>query len=163
MVGHSLADYRNIYTDSAAGKPRRISVDNTNRLHKTAVAWITKEITDAKTQGLRVIVLTHHAPSCTATSHPDYATSPIASAFSTNLEHLMDDSVVSGVYNRPFVSTPRAVLIIVPVAAWCYGHTHYNNDQVIRNVKVMANQRGYIHEDVNQYDRECVVCIAAPQ
>ena len=29
------------------------------------------------------------------------------------------------------------------VRAWAYGHTHFNNDQVMHGARVLSNQRGY--------------------
>lgn len=80
----------------ATGVPRRLRVADTNRLHAEAVAWIERETTEAKDRGLSVVVLTHHTPSFRGTSNPVYAGSPIASAFSTDLEHLMGADATSG-------------------------------------------------------------------
>eukprot|EP00035_Acanthoeca_spectabilis_P018442 m.391573 g.391573 ORF g.391573 m.391573 type:complete len:313 (+) comp16760_c1_seq7:3989-4927(+) len=95
-VERGLNDYHRIFIGAEGGVPRRLRVADTNRLHAEAVAWIERETAEAKERGLSVVVLTHHTPSFRGTSNPVYAGSPIASAFSTDLEHLMGADATSG-------------------------------------------------------------------
>src|SRR4051794_14988066 len=50
---------------------RKLLVEDTNRWHDEALAWLKSQLAKAKEAGERVVVLTHHAPimkSC----HPRY-------------------------------------------------------------------------------------------
>ena len=96
------------------------SVAQTNQMHAEDVAFLEGEIDRAEARGIRLIVVTHHAPLTVGTSHPRF--SRLNSAFATDLRHLVD---------RP------------GVAAWIFGHTHHSCDLG----KVVSNQRGYVGED----------------
>ncbi|KAG6001469.1 hypothetical protein E4U21_004301 [Claviceps maximensis] len=72
-----------------------------------------------------VLVATHHAPCKDGTSRPCDANSPWSPAFATDL---LDQRGWEG------------------VKVWAFGHTHYSTDFRAgrSNVRVVANQRGYV-------------------
>ena len=92
--------------------------------HARDVAWIRAEIALADVDDADLIVVTHHAPSLRGTSHPKHAGSPLNCAFASDLD---------------------GVLLVPPVKAWIYGHTHYSNAQTLSpsGVRLLSNQRGY--------------------
>lgn len=114
-VTYFLADFRRI---------REWSVDKNNARHAQAVAFIECELCRAMQDGMRVLVISHHAPHTSETSRPEHRGSPVSSAFATDLKHLL----------RP------------PVVAWAYGHTHHSNMQMVGDVLLISNQRGYYGE-----------------
>eukprot|EP00195_Chlamydomonas_chlamydogama_P008584 CAMPEP_0202890936 /NCGR_PEP_ID=MMETSP1392-20130828/1173_1 /ASSEMBLY_ACC=CAM_ASM_000868 /TAXON_ID=225041 /ORGANISM="Chlamydomonas chlamydogama, Strain SAG 11-48b" /LENGTH=309 /DNA_ID=CAMNT_0049574591 /DNA_START=24 /DNA_END=953 /DNA_ORIENTATION=- len=99
------------------------SVADSNEEHRQDVAWLRAETALAEADGVRLVVVTHHAPLLTGTSHPQFLGSPTNCAFATDLSHLM-----------------RA-----PIALWVFGHTHFCSRQVKGpgSVVVVSNQRGY--------------------
>ena len=90
-----IADYRKI---------KGFDVEDGLDLHREHVAWLGGELKRAEDDGVRLVVLTHHAPLLDGTSAPCQDNSPLMSAFATDLPHLL----------RP------------PVALWVYGHTHFS-------------------------------------
>lgn len=90
------------------------------QLHREDVAFIEHEIERARSDGIGLLVATHHAPSFRGTSHPMFDDDDMKYAFATNLDRLIGD----------------------PVVGWVHGHTHYSH----RTGLVMSNQRGYVHE-----------------
>jgi len=43
---------------------------------------------------------------------------------------------------------------------WCYGHTHFNNDQTLgRGVRLVCNQRGYRYTQEKNYRKDLVLTI----
>lgn len=104
------------------GDYRRIpgfTVKSSNEEHTTDVCWLNGEITRAETDKKNLVVVTHHAPLKTGTSHPKFHWSRLNCAFATDLPDLLHRT---------------------PVKVWVHGHTHYNH----REHKVlMTNQKGY--------------------
>lgn len=115
-VGCLVADYRRI---------TGWSLKRNNAQHAFDVDFIKTEIDQALKDEKVLILLTHHAPLLTGTSHLQYENSGISSAFQTDLSHLMG----------------------APVAMWCFGHTHHCSDQMCGTTRVVSNQRGYSWED----------------
>lgn len=120
MVYSMLADHRYI---------TNWSVNHNNAAHAAELDWLKSSIASVKAAGKQAIVLTHHAPSFHGTFAPEHASSPISSAFSTELEYLLNP----------------------PVVLWMFGHTHYTSDQCINGIRLCSNQVGYPHEGV-KYD-----------
>merc|ERR1711935_592610 len=114
---------------------RQLSPADTSRWHSLAVAWLQREITRLKSDGVSSIgVLTHHTPSMQGTSHPSFEGSnadPISHAFSTDL---------SAVYET-----------VSELKLWAYGHTHYNNDRTVGTTRLVSNQRGYYPQENLDY------------
>lgn len=95
-----------------------------NHLHRVDSKWLRDRLVEAERSGVRCLVVTHHAPRITGTSHPGHAGSALNCAFSTDLEEML----------RP------------PVAAWIHGHTHFSHATEVPHsggVLLLANQRGY--------------------
>lgn len=78
------------------------------------------------------VVVTHHAPSARSV-HPRYHGSVLNSAYASDLDNLVD----------------RADL-------WIHGHVHHRQDYRIGDGRVVANPRGYGHED-SGFEPELVV------
>jgi len=60
-------------------------------------------------------------PLIEGTSDPAFDDSLCKCAFSTDLERMMKE----------------------PVKVWCFGHTHFSSDRIVRGVRVVSNQMGY--------------------
>jgi len=77
------------------------------------------------------VVLTHHAPSMTGTSEPQYE-GPFSNrmnfAFSSSLEYSFKNFGKQGNSN---------------ISYWCYGHTHFSNQVDMFGTMVCSNQLGY--------------------
>ncbi len=131
-VGMMLTDYRKITViDKPGDQPRGITVDDTMSWFNEDVAWLRAEIAAARERGERVVVLTHHDPLLNiGGSNSEYMANPdacINSAFASDLLDLMQP----------------------PVAAWCFGHTHWFQDLTVNGVRVISNPKGYPHgEDI---------------
>lgn len=119
-----LTDYRMI---------SGFTVPKNNAVHIEDVRWLEGEISRAETDGVDIVVVTHHAPSFQGTSHPKTRGSLLNSAFATDLHHLLKRT---------------------PVKLWVHGHTHYSNDQKIGQCNLVSNQRGYLSnpEEGNRFD-----------
>lgn len=103
---------------------RRISewtIGQNNAQHLCNVGFLRSEIARAEVDGVRLIVMTHHAPLTSGTSQPVHEGSLLSSAFQTDLSDLMGP----------------------PVSLWCFGHTHHCSSQVCKGTHIVSNQRGY--------------------
>jgi predicted phosphodiesterase len=103
-------------------------VTDTNQWHDRELAWLKNELEEARQNQVKVVVLSHHAPTHKKTSSPEFSSSnhdKIKEAFASDdtEQALKDFSDV--------------------IQVWCYGHTHFNNDQKIHGVRVVSNQLGY--------------------
>jgi hypothetical protein len=67
-------------------------------------------------------VVTHHLPTFDVVA-PRHKSSPISSAFATELKEFIADSGID---------------------LWIYGHSHTNIDTVIGNTRIVSNQLGYV-------------------
>mmetsp|Transcript_61017 Transcript_61017/g.108488 ORF Transcript_61017/g.108488 Transcript_61017/m.108488 type:complete len:594 (+) Transcript_61017:138-1919(+) len=105
-VASSLNDYTAIRSDGC-----EIGVADTNAWHAQQLRWLQREITRAKEDGKRCVVMTHHAPSFHGTCAPRHLNSPISAGFCNSLERLL----------------------CPPVTAWLFGHTHWSSWQRYRS------------------------------
>ena len=123
-----LNDFRLIYpTPPEDGEvPRPLSAGLYRRWHEDEAAWLANEIGSCEADGVDCVVLTHHTPSFHGTSDPRYGSDPEQS-----------------LGNYGFSSNMSDLLRSPSVRAWAYGHTHFNNDQVMHGARVLSNQRGY--------------------
>jgi predicted phosphodiesterase len=122
-VANGLNDYHQIYVkDPKTGESELLCVEQSVEWFQDELQWLKEQIALAKQNGERVAVFTHHAPLVRGTSHPRFDNSPINSGFSSDLEAMMGD----------------------PIDLWCFGHTHYSSDQVVKGTRVVSNQVGYI-------------------
>lgn len=106
------------------------TADINNALHAKDVVWIEGEIARARSDGKRLVVVTHHAPLIHGTCHPKYTNSRLNCAFATDLSRLISD----------------------PVSLWVHGHTHHSHSTTVGTCRVVANQRGYADEDVEGFE-----------
>lgn len=79
-----------------------------------------------KSNGYKVVVLSHHAPHMNSI-RADYRSNAISPAFGSNL---LDKKI----------STSN-------IDMWCHGHVHQFYDYVVNNTRVICNPRGYISEN----------------
>ncbi|MEB5488579.1 metallophosphoesterase, partial [Burkholderia pseudomallei] len=100
--------------------PRHFAPRDALALHRTARAWLEREL--AKPWPGATIVVTHHAP-LRASLAPRYA----------------DDLASAG-----FISD-LATLVRPPVSLWIHGHTHTSFDYTTaQGTRVVCNPHGYI-------------------
>jgi len=123
-ISRSINDYHMIYVEEAPGstKMKKLTTDQSQQWFNEEKQWLQEQIAEARKNGEKVLVLTHHAPSRRGTSAPEFDGSENNSAFASDLEVMMGD----------------------PIKVWCFGHTHFSSDQVINGTRVVSNQVGYI-------------------
>jgi len=121
-IASAINDYHMIFVETEDGGKNKLTTDLSLQWHNEEVQWLKAQIEEAKNKGEKVLILTHHAPSLRGTSAPRFEGSENNGAFASDLESMMG----------------------YPVAAWCFGHTHYSSDQVINGTRVISNQVGYI-------------------
>ncbi|KZV86832.1 calcineurin-like phosphoesterase, partial [Exidia glandulosa HHB12029] len=94
--------------------------------HAQDVSWLSAQLVNPDLKNIRVVVLTHHAPTLNGTSDRKHAGSAVAAGYATELSSRKDlwgaDS---------------------PVKVWAFGHTHHCCDFELDGVRVYSNQRGY--------------------
>jgi len=126
---------------SSSSSKRRLQVAGTNAWHVQAVQHLQKEAREATELGRNLLVLTHHTPSFQGTSDPRYGnkTSGLSTAFSTDLEYMLQDPAMASIHT------------------WCFGHTHYNSDQHRHGRRLVSNQLGYPERPSRGYRRDLVI------
>lgn len=106
------------------------AVESHNAEHVAEVFWLKEEIKAIRAEpggrDCRILVITHYSPTKDEGSAPEHRGHPWSSAFGTDL---------LGRACHPEFSE---------VQQWIFGHTHYNTEFTKDNVKVVANQRGYL-------------------
>lgn len=120
----------NAEAGAAEKEYHQLTPHETNLWHEQHVDWLVQEIERVKeanerTAGVdgekvKVVVLTHHAPSKFRCIHPEAA--GIEEICYDDLEWMMED----------------------PVVVWGFGHTHWSSDNIINSTRVVSNQCGYI-------------------
>lgn len=105
----------------------RLRAGNLQRIHADSVLWLRQQF--AVHAGKKIVVLTHHAPSPRSIP-PKFQGDPLNCAFASDLESLVLDS--------------NALL-------WVHGHIHSQSDYHIGETRVIANPRGYPHEEVGAF------------
>ncbi len=123
-TGLCLNDFNRI-TRGPTGKRRLLLPIETAERHVMSRRWLEREIAQSAEP---VVVLSHHAP-CAGTSHPQHDGDLLSPAFASDLTALM----------------------LPPMKAWIYGHTHFNVDLDVAGVRVLSNQRGYPREAVSNF------------
>jgi predicted phosphodiesterase len=93
-----------------------------NAAHVKDVTWLKEQVSQATAEKRRIMVVTHHAPCITGTSHPKYENNPWTPAFATDL-------LGQGTWGA--------------VRVWVFGHTHFSTEFVRNDTRVVSNQRGY--------------------
>jgi len=100
---------------------KNFTFDNYVQFHQRDLNWLTNEINNTILETDNFVVITHHLPSFQLV-HSKYINSPINSAFSSNLDHII-----------------KGKLFIA-------GHTHTAITKIINNVLVVVNPFGYANE-----------------
>lgn len=121
-----MSDYQQIWINDD-GDTRRITPGEIYEDHLEAVRALEHYTLHAKAENLKMVVMTHHAPSKRST-HPRYVGEyEINGAYSSNLEGMMGD----------------------PIKLWVHGHTHDSYDYTVRDTRIMCNPRGYVGHALN--------------
>ncbi|HEX8830278.1 MAG TPA: metallophosphoesterase, partial [Longimicrobium sp.] len=115
----AMNDFRTIRVDP---QYRRFDPVDAMAMHSRSLRWLVERL-DEPFDGPTVIV-THCAPSLRSVT-PQYRDNTVTAAYASNLDALFDG---------------RAAL-------WIHGHTHFCCDYTEGGTRVIANQRGYPHED----------------
>jgi hypothetical protein len=116
-VQTNMNDYRYVYTSEGNAKPRLITATDIANTHLKCYKYIKTQITKAKKNGQRVIVLTHHKPYVA----PTYDATTLDAAYESDL----------------------AALFEPPVVLWGYGHTHVSDNSVQGKTWLYSNPKGY--------------------
>ena len=120
-------------------------VSKHRRAHQEDLAWLNDQVASLArdTPHRRIAIFTHHSPCINAnTIDPKHTTSPLTSAFATDLS------------TQPCWTSNN-------VRLWAFGHTHFNCDFVDTPTgkRVVTNQRGYYFAQAAGFDAEKVVRI----
>jgi predicted phosphodiesterase len=119
-----MNDYRQIRVDP---EYRRLRPTDTMAWHARSLRWLVERL-EERFDG-PTVVITHAAPSLDSVA-PIYRRETLTAAFASDLRALLDG---------------RAAL-------WIHGHTHFCCDYTVGGTRVIANQRGYPHEDTGGFD-----------
>lgn len=105
-------------------------VASNNARHLLNVHFLQTEISRAMHEGVRLVVMTHHAPLTSGVCRLQQVGNAVSSAFQTDLSDLMGP----------------------PIAVWCFGHTHFCSSQLVKGTHVVSNQRGYVRNNASRED-----------
>jgi len=120
----AMNDFRSIRVDP---QHRRFHPADAMAMHAASLRWLVDRL--AEPFDGPTVVVTHAAPSLRSVK-PAYRRDPVTAAYASNLDALLDG---------------RAAL-------WIHGHTHFCCDYTAGGTRVIANQRGYPHEDTGGFD-----------
>jgi hypothetical protein len=128
-AAYGMNDYRQIhkFDESDLMEQRKLQPDDVYIDHMAARQNL-REITNfARSEGKKMVVMTHHAPS-ERSIHPGFRHSSLNPMYYSKMEHFCGD----------------------PVAVWVHGHVHHTHDYEINGTRVLCNPRGYVgHENTN--------------
>jgi len=111
---------------------RRFRPDDARTLNLRSTRWLRQML--AEPFAGPTVVVTHHAPSLRSVKPRDRQ-DPVAAAYASNLEWMMDGSA----------------------ALWIHGHTHFCVDYEIGGTRVVSNPRAYPNAAVEGFDPARVV------
>ena len=118
IVRDGINDFYQIYFDSVT-----LTTPEYNSMYECCVRFIRRAVRESTAK--HIVVVTHHSPSLLTVS-TEHLTSPLRSAFSTDLHYLMEDGRID---------------------YWVYGHSHTNINCKVFNTEVICNQLGYVEHD----------------
>ncbi|KAL1854131.1 hypothetical protein Plec18170_004895 [Paecilomyces lecythidis] len=131
VVRQKIKDYKNI---------EGWTVDEHNIAHDSDASWLRREIDSIRNENSKaaehqvntrtILAVTHHAPSLQGTSNPQHGESPWRFAFASDI---LEQSSVD-------------------IKTWIFGHTHYTTDFTRNGIRVVSNQRGYVHPESSPND-----------
>jgi len=114
-----LADHRLIVTEGRTFTPA-----DAHRRHVESRAWLEAELLRAANDGVRAIVVTHHAPHANCLGRKfKRARDPLSPAFASDLSELLHSPIA-----------PKL---------WISGHTHRNHIGRVGKTRLVSNQGGY--------------------
>jgi hypothetical protein len=137
-----VSDYKRIRvpnSDSLFSSSRQLTVKDSRAWHKVDVQFIEWQCRQAMRSGQDVVLISHHGPLLEGTSNASHSSSPIASAFSTDLSQIIEKSPC--------------------IKAWVFGHTHHCADFTHQGVRVVSNQHGYFYDRSEGYKSDFVLTI----
>jgi len=138
MAENSMNDYNLSYNHGPGESIRKLKAKETHAMYQESIYWLESELQKAKKKDHKVVVLTHHTPMLTGTSDPRHKDSDLTCCFSSDLKNFLIES------------SPNLVV-------WACGHTHYNFDFMVGDVRLVSNQRGYKMNPKSEYKEEGVV------
>ena len=116
VIHCEMPDFRQImYGD------RRFTPADFNAEHEKCLAFIKKSVAESTAE--HIVVVSHHLPSLAVVA-PEHKSSPLNSAFVTELGNFIADSRID---------------------AWIFGHSHANIDATIGSTRIVSNQLGYVY------------------
>lgn len=127
---NGMNDYKKIRRDPSYSRMRSI---DTFKIHQVSRAWLEKSLQQA--EGLKNIVVTHHAPSLQS-SPPHFKKDPLTSAYVSDLEDFILE-------HQPMY--------------WIHGHIHTPCRYRVGKTEVICNPHGYIIDPYNGYEKELIV------
>lgn len=130
-VSAAMNDYRQIREGTIAEPyKRKLSVHTIRSLHESHKDFMFSEIVKHKKAGLKVVGVSHHAPSIMSINDKYDKTDPINYGFFSHLEHDILDAEPN---------------------LWLHGHTHSASDYIFGCTRVVCNPRGYYgHEPTSE-------------
>lgn len=124
IAGSAMNDYYKIKYHGA-----RLIPEDTLDMHKTAVEYITEQLSyHTKFANTATVVVTHHLPSQKSIDN-DYRDSEVNPAYASNLEYIMESRFAPNL--------------------WIHGHTHRSKDYQVGATRVVCNPRGYVPYEPN--------------
>ena len=116
IVQQGMLDFRQImYGD------RPFTTDDFNTEYEKCLAFIKKSVAESTAE--HIVIVTHHLPTMSVVA-PEHKSSPLNSAFVTELGNFIADSRIN---------------------AWIFGHSHANIDATIGSTRIVSNQLGYVY------------------
>jgi len=115
---HLSTKYQNIKKDRSSS----LSCQDTVQMHKKSVEWLESTLNMIETTGKQVIVCTHFPPLLKGVSNPKIEKETKNVGYATDLSRLMK---------------------IKCIKTWVFGHTHWNVDHKVNEIRIVSNPIGY--------------------
>lgn len=110
-----------------------------NTLHNQDVLFINKAIAYCKQKSLKLLVITHHAPTYDVTSSFSNKKKSYSSLYASNLNHLLSSDKVH---------------------TWVCGHVHVNFDYMTEGgTHLVGNQYGKPKDNITDYDKSKIIYV----
>lgn len=126
-----MNDYKYIYVEDGPNI-RKLSSNDVATLHLKNYKFIKAQITKAKKNGHKVIILTHHKPYLSA----NFSLTGLDAAYESDLTSLMEP----------------------PVVLWAYGHTHVSDNSMQGKTWLFSNPKGYPKQKT-KYNKSAIIKI----
>lgn len=108
---------------------RQYKVEDMLKKHKAAVIFLKKIICNAQNSKKTYMLLTHHKP-------------------------IFDrDTDKRDEYTYAYENDLAHILLVPPIRAIAYGHTHIHYDKKINGVRVVSNPKGYVNQHTDYNDK----------